>query len=216
MPGLFRREPRIYPTEGINSRTLQTIREIAADIGHLDQLKELLNAHARECLDLLDRIELDGVTDPAVAIDLLLIDEAARNLAVRRDLYLKLIRNHAIILLPLPPHLSDSFLHIAGPDLVFHTDGDLPPHLSHNFSRNLSRLPFPEVEAIVHQATGVVLEGYVEQERVYVRDTAANLLYIMSNVGLTDVFLHLIPHIPPRTRFVELQTKRTNIQIRRL
>jgi hypothetical protein len=198
---------------GVSSNILEAIVEISGDIQRFSELKEVIAEHAKECLGLLEAIEKEGINNPQVAIDVLLIDEAIRNLNIRRTLYVRLLQGTAIVLLPLPPHLSSSLLRIAPTQRVFNTERDPPPHLKYMSHVNIDFISLPQLQTMTEGVDSVVLEAYVEHDRIYVRDNASSLIYLLSGRGLKDIFIHGIPHIPPRTRFIELQTESSGINI---
>lgn len=183
---------------------METVMELSGDINQLSELKEVIAEHGRECLALVEQIEKEGITDPQVAVNLLLYDEAIRNLTIRRNLFIRMMQGTAIVLLPLPPHLSDPFLGVAKPHRIFSAERNLPPHLKRTYARTLDTIPLAELEALIDGVDSLVLEGYIEHNSIYIRDTAANLIFLLSSKGLRDIYVHSIPHIPPQSRFVEL------------
>lgn len=202
---------QIFP--GINSVIMETIMEMSGEMPMISDLKGVIEEHAKECLSLVNKIEEEGITDTQVAVNLLLIDEAIKNLTIRRNLFMRLIQRTAIILLPLPPHLSDSMLTVAHHDLVIIIDRNLPPHLRHAHYKNLDFIPPNDLDELTKEVEAVVLEGYAENGRIYIRQNAANLIYQLCLGGLKDIFIHSIPHIPPHSRFVELNTRGVSINI---
>lgn len=202
---------QIFP--GINSVIMETIMEMSGEMPMISDLKEVIEEHAKECLSLINKIEKEGITDTRVAVNLLLIDEAIRNLTIRRNLFMRLIQQTAIILLPLPPHLSDPMLTVAHHDLVLIIDRNLPPHLRHAHYKNLDFIPPNDLDELTKGIEAVVLEGYAENGRMYIRQDAANLIYHLCLSGLKDIFIHSIPHIPPHSRFIELKTRGASINI---
>jgi len=195
---------QIFP--GINSEIMETIMEMSGDLPLLGDLKEVISSHAKECLELINKIEEEGIKDTQVAVNLLLVDEAIKNLTIRRSLFTRLIRKTSLVLLPLPPHLSDPFLALADHNLVFVTDGNLPPHLRHAHYRTLDYIDLIELDNITKGIEAVVLEGYRENNNIYIRRNTASLIYQLCAKNLKDVFIHDIPHIPPHSNFVELNT----------
>lgn len=195
---------RIFP--GINSEVLEAIIEMSEDMPVISELKQIISLHAKDCLELLNKIESEGVKDSQTAVNLLLVDEAIRNLTIRRNLFKSLINKTGAVLLPLPPHLSDSFLALADHDLVFITDEEVPPHLKHVHYKNLIFLDPATIDKTLIDVQSIILEGYLENDNVYVRRNSAVLIYQLCKKGLRDVYIHSIPHIPPRSNFVELNT----------
>ena len=195
---------RIFP--GINSEVLEAIIEMSEDIPAISELKQIISLHAKDCLELLNKIEAEGVKDSQTAVNLLLVDEAIRNLTIRRSLFKNLIDKTGVVLLPLPPHLSDSFLALADHDLVFISDEEIPPHLKHVHYKNLTFLDPETIDNSLKNIESVITEGYLENNNIYVRRNSAILIYQLCKKGLKDVFIHNIPHIPPRSNFVELNT----------
>lgn len=202
---------QIFP--GINSSIMETIMEMSGEMPMISDLKWAIETHAKECLDLVNKIEEEGITDTQVAVNLLLIDEAIKNLTIRRNLFMRLIQRNAIILLPLPPHLSDPTLTIAHHDLVLIVDRNLPPHLRHAHYKNLDFIPPNDLDKLTKGVEAAVLEGYIENKRIYVRQNAANLIYQLCLSGLKDIFIHSIPHIPPHSSFIELNTRGVSVNI---
>lgn len=202
---------QIFP--GINSNIMETIMEMSGEMPMISDLKGIIEEHAKECLSLINKIEEEGITDTQVAVNLLLIDEAIKNLTIRRNLFMRLIQRKAIILLPLPPHLSDPTLTIAHHDLVLIVDGNLPPHLRHAHYKNLDFIPPNDLDELTKGVEAVVLEGYVENKMIYIRQNASNLIYQLCLSGLKDIFIHSIPHIPPHSRFIELNTRGVSVNI---
>lgn len=205
------RHAQIIP--GINSRVMEAIVAISHDLDRISELKEVISENARQWLGFIEKIEEEGVTDLRTAMELLLIDEALKNLNTRRSLFLRLMNGTAMVLLPLPPHLSDAFLEIAQNDRVFHTDRNLPPHLRHTYFPQIEVIPLAQLQNLMRGVEAVILEGYLEHEHIYVRDTASNVVYLLSSMGLKHIFVHSIPHIPPQARFVELIVNETDITI---
>lgn len=202
---------QIFP--GINSVIMETIMEMSGEMPMISDLKGVIEEHAKDCLSLINKIEEEGITDTRVAVNLLLIDEAIKNLTIRRNLFMRLIQQTAIILLPLPPHLSDPMLTVAHHDLVLIIDRNLPPHLRHAHYKNLDFIPPNDLDELTKGIEAVVLEGYAENGRMYIRQDAANLIYHLCLSGLKDIFIHSIPHIPPHSRFIELNTRGASINI---
>lgn len=202
---------QIFP--GINSVIMETIMEMSGEMPMISDLKGVIEEHAKECLSLINKIEEEGITDTQVAVNLLLIDEAIKNLTIRRNLFMRLIQRTAVILLPLPPHLSDPMLTVAHHDLVIIADRNLPPHLRHAHYKNLEFIPFNDLEDLTKGIEAVVLEGYVENGRIYIRQNAANLIYQLCLGSLKDVFIHTIPHIPPHSHFIELNARGVSINV---
>lgn len=210
------KEPRhkhlqIFP--GINSVIMETIMEMSGEMPMISDLKEAIGEHAKECLSLINKIEEEGITDTQVAVNLLLIDEAIRNLTIRRNLFMRLIQRNAIILLPLPPHLSDPTLTVAHHDLVLIADRNLPPHLRHTHYKNLDFIPANELDELTKGVEAIVLEGYIENGKMYIRQNAANLIYQLCLGSLKDIFIHSISHIPPHSHFIELNTRGIGINV---
>ena len=202
---------RIFP--GINSEVLEAIIEISDDIPALSELKQIISLHAKDCLELLNKIESEGIKDSQTAVNLLLVDEAIRNLTIRRNLFRNLIDKTGVVLLPLPPHLSDSFLALADHSLVFISDDEVPPHLKHVHYKHLSFVDPETVDRNLNNVQSVITEGYMENDNVYVRRNSAILIYQLCKKGLKDVFIHSIPHIPPHSNFVELNTGGERVDI---
>lgn len=195
---------RIFP--GINSQVLEAIIEMSEDLPAISELKQIISLHAKDCLELLNKIEAEGISDSQTAVNLLLVDEAIRNLTIRRSLFKNLIDKTGLVLLPLPPHLSDSFLALADHDLVFISDEDVPPHLKHVHYKNLAFLDPEIIDKTLKDVQSVITEGYLENNTIYVRRSSAILIYQLCKKGVKDVFVHSIPHIPPHSNFVELNT----------
>lgn len=202
---------RIFP--GINSEVLEAIIEMSEDMPAISELKQIISLHAKDCLELLNKIEGEGIKDSQTAVNLLLVDEAIRNLTIRRNLFKSLINKTGAVLLPLPPHLSDSFLALADHDLVFIADEDVPPHLKHVHYKNLIFLDPATIDKTLTSVQSIILEGYLENNNVYVRRNSAVLIYQLSKKGLKDVYIHSIPHIPPRSNFVELNTAGNSVNV---
>ena len=202
---------KIFP--GINSEVLEAIIEMSSDMPAISELKQIISIHAKDCLELLTKIEAEGVTDSQTAVNLLLVDEAIRNLTIRRSLFKNLIDKTGVVLLPLPPHLSDSFLALADYNLVFISDEDIPPHLKHVHYKNLTFLDPEAVDKSLKNARSIITEGYLENNNIYVRRNSAVLIYQLCKRGVEDVFIHSIPHIPPGSNFVELNTGGERVDI---
>ena len=66
--------------------------EMSGEIPMISDLKDVIEEHAKECLSLINKIEKEGITDTQVAVNLLLIDEAIKNLTIRRNLFMRLIQ----------------------------------------------------------------------------------------------------------------------------
>ena len=202
---------QIFP--GINSEVLEAIIELSGDMPAISELKQIISLHAKDCLELLNKIEGEGINDSQTAVNLLLVDEAIRNLTIRRSLFNNLISKTCIVLLPLPPHLSDSFLSFADHGSVFITDEEVPPHLKHIHYKNLISIDPATIDKNLKDIQSVITEGYLENDNVYVRRNSAILIYQLCKKDLKDVFIHCIPHIPPRSNFVELNTGGEKVNI---
>lgn len=202
---------QIFP--GINSVIMETIMEMSGEMPMISDLKMVIEEHAKECLSLINKIEEEGITDTQVAVNLLLIDEAIKNLTIRRNLFMRLIQRNAIILLPLPPHLSDPTLTVAHHDLVLIADRNLPPHLRHAHYKNLDFISANDLDELTKGIEAIVLEGYTENGKMYIRQNAANLIYQLCLGVLKNIFIHSIPHIPPHSHFIELNTRGAGINV---
>lgn len=198
---------------GINSHVMEAIVEMSQNVNSINEIREIISEHALECLDLLKRIERDGIVEPQTAITLLLIDEAIKNLQIRRNLFMRLMNGEGIILLPLPPHLCDSLLAVTAHEMIFSSDNNLPPHLKHSHYSNLAYVGINELIDRTKNAKIVVLEGYFDNNNIFIRESAANIVYNLCFSGLREIFIHDIPQIPPHTTFVELPSLRDDIKI---
>lgn len=190
--------PAIF--HGINSHILETVSELSSEISSIDELKNIIKDHAQECISLIENIEKEGVNNTKTAINLLLLDEAIKNLQLRRSLFGSLIQKQALILLPLPPHLSDPFLSVAPIESVFSVERIMPPHLKHSHYPFFNFINPLEIKEKFGNITSIVTEGYFEHNMTYIRREAAQAIYLLGD-QISNVFIHSIPHIPPHSQF---------------
>lgn len=201
----------IFP--GLNFHVMETLAEMLPNINSLDEIRNIILKHDRAFLNVLDRIEKNDARDPSTVITFLLIDDAIRNLQTRRRLFKDIIDKKGIILLPLPPHLSDSLLTITPKDMVFLSDAALPPHLKHAHYDDLDFISSPELLDRTDHIELLVAEGYIENQEIYFRRNVINTIYNLSSNGLREIFIHNIPHIPPHAEFLRLNKKNVNMEI---
>ena len=69
------------------------------------------------------------------------------------------------------------------------------------------------IERLSEKVNTVVLEGYFENEIIYVRKVVANVIFLLSSYGLKQIYIHSIPHIPPQTEFIQLKTNKIHVDI---
>lgn len=201
----------IFP--GLNFHVMETLAEMSLNINSLDEIRDIILKHDRVFLNALDRIEKNDTRDPSTAITFLLIDDAIKNLQARRRLFKDIIDKKGIILLPLPPHLSDSLLTITPKDMVFLSDAALSPHLKHAHYDDIDFISLPELLDRATDMKLLVTEAYIENQEIYFRRNVVNAIYNLSSNGLREIFIHNIPHIPPHAEFIRFDKKNINMKI---
>jgi excisionase family DNA binding protein len=201
----------IFP--GLNFHVMEALAEMSSKINSLDEIRDIVSRHDHVCLEFLERIEKNDTDNPSTAITFLLIDDAIRNLQTRRRLFKNLIDKKGIILLPLPPHLSDSLLRIVPKDMIFLSDEALPPHLKSVHYDDINLISSPELIKRITDLKLLVTEGYVENQEIYFRRSVINTIYNLSFNGLKEVFIHNIPHIPPHAEFIKFDKKNVDMEI---
>lgn len=201
------------PIPGLNSHITQALLEMTHKHLSISDIKEIIKEHAEDCLDIITSIENEGVTDTSIALNLFLIDEAIRNLKIRRSLFESIIGNNAVIVLPLPPHLSDALLPLADPRNIFATDEHLPPHLRHSHYQRLDSINSSEYLRRIENVETIVLEAYIENNKIYVRNTVLNFIHNIDASLLGKIYFHSTPHIPPHATFVELELPKTTKEV---
>ena len=201
----------IFP--GLNFHIMETLAEMSLNINSLDEIKDIISRYDHVCLELLERIEKNDTHNPSTAITFLLIDDAIKNLQIRRRLFKDLIDKKGIILLPLPPHLSDSLLTITPKDMIFLSDGALPPHLKHAHYDDIDFISSPELLDRTSHSELLVTEGYIENQEIFFRRNVVNTVYNLLSNGLKEVYIHNIPHIPPHAEFIKFNEKNINMKI---
>jgi len=200
----------IFP--GLNFHTMEALAEMSLDIDSIDEIRDIVSKYDPVFLEILNKIEKNDTHNPSTAITFLLIDDAIRNLQTRRRLFKDLINKKGLILLPLPPHLSDSLLTITPRDMIFLSDGVLPPHLKHAHYDNLDFISSPELLSRTDRIELLVTEGYIEDQTIFFRRNVVNAVYNLSSNGLKEVYIHNIPHIPPHVDFIKFE-KNINMKI---
>lgn len=201
----------IFP--GLNFHVMETLAEMSLNINSLDEMRDIILKHDRVFLNVLERIGKNDTRDPLTAITFLLIDDAIRNLQTRRRLFKDIIDKKGIILLPLPPHLSDPLLTITPKDMVFLSDVALPPHLRHAHYDDIDFISSPELLDRATDTKLLVTEGYIENQEIYFRRNVVNTIYNLSSNGLREIFIHNIPHIPPHAEFIRFDKKNISMKI---
>jgi excisionase family DNA binding protein len=201
----------IFP--GLNFHVMETLAEMSFSIDSLNEIKDIVSKYDRTSLELLNKIEKNDTHNPSAAIAFLLIDDAIMNLQTRRRLFKDLIDRKGIILLPLPPHLSDSLLTITPKDMIFFSDGILPPHLKHSHYDDIDHIFSPELLDKTIDLKLLVTEGYIENQEIFFRRNVVSTIYGLSPNGLKEVYVHNIPHLPPHTEFIRFDKKNINMRI---
>lgn len=206
-PGMPHPGKNIRTFEGITSTPVETLVDMAHSIKHLDELKDFMELHGRESLDLIAKIEADGITDPHTAIMLLLYDEAIQNLSVRRDLFIRIREERALIFLPLPPNIRDPYISIASPNRILNTDRERPHDLREGHYIEVEATQLMELSILLKGVDAAVLDAYVDRDgTITVRVDVLNLIFLLSRDGLKDLFIHRIPQRPTNMRFISLPT----------
>ncbi len=200
----------IFP--GLNSHVMETLAEMSLSIDSLDEIRDIVSRHDRVCLELLGRIEKQDTHNPSTAITFLIIDDAIRNLQTRRRLLKDLMDKKGIILLPLPPHLSNFLLRITPEDMIFFSDG-APPHLKHSHYDDIDFISLPEILGRTDHVDLLVTEGYIENQEIFIRRNVTNIIYNLSSSGLREIFIHNMPHIPPHSEFMKFEKNNINVRI---
>ncbi|MBU4098642.1 helix-turn-helix domain-containing protein [Patescibacteria group bacterium] len=201
---------------GVNSTVIESLTEMLNQHISLEEVQEIITQYAHESLELIEKIRKEGISDVHTAVTLLLVDEAIRNLQIRRLLFSRLIDKEALLILPLPPHLSDSLLTVASSEFVFTGDTVLPPHLKYARYKHLENVTVNDVSQNFKGIRAIAIEGYTENTQLYARSDIVNFIYQLANMGLEEIFIHIIPHIPPNSHFIELKTKNYPAKILKL
>jgi len=201
----------IFP--GLNFHVMETLAEMSLNINSLDEIRDIISKYDHGYLRIFEQIELNDTRIPSNAITFLLIDDAISNLQTRRRLFKNLIDKKGIILLPLPPHLSDSLLRITPENMIFLSDEILPPHLKHVHCDYIDDISSPEFISKTVDTELLVAEGYIENQETYLRKNAVNAIYNLASNGLKEIYIHNIPHVPPHAEFIKFDNKNLNMKI---
>lgn len=201
----------IFP--GLNFHVMETLAEMSPSISSINEIRDIISKHDHIYLENLKQIETNDTRNPPTIITLLLIDDAINNLKTRRRLFKNLIDKKGIILLPLPPHLSDSLLRLVSRNMIFLSDRVLPPHLKDANYDDIEYISIPELTDRAINIELLVAEGYVENKEIYLRRSVVNTIYSLLSNGLKEIYIHNIPHIPPHSKFIKFNKKIIDVKV---
>ena len=167
----------------------------------IEDLRRLVERHQPKLGPQLEEIFSAGVNDPYVAVQLLQIDEAMESLGSFRELILLSSARKAAAILPLPPHIWHRLEPALHSDLILNSEDHLPPHLAREDYQDLRSLMPRDLAERVNQIEAVALEGFMDNNSLQIRRSAARFIQMINANRTLRLFVHPLPHRPHHAEF---------------
>jgi hypothetical protein len=204
---LHHRHPR-KPFPGLSSAFTNALAE-ALESRDMEErsIENLIDRYAPHLRDEWQQIRSLGIENKTANFSLLQIAEAKHLLENRVKAIIALAKREAIAILPLPPHIADSFNFETQDGNVLTADHEVPPHLRHLVLKPVDSLLPTDIQEQFSGIEAVVVEGYAETDALYTRRSAARLIQLLESAGKQiSIFVHLMPHRPHFADFVALRS----------
>lgn len=199
----------------LNSYALEAVLEVAGKFKDISEIEDLIKNLDKDSLDLLQQVKQSGIKEPEKLIQLLVLEEASQNLEIRKQLFKYALERLILVILPLPPYLTDIIIGNLGQNLVISSEETLPPHLSKYEIPLLDDLNPFQVKESYTNIEYLILDGYEDEQELFVRQNTAVLIQLLSS-NLKLVYVHQLPHPPRNTKLVKLTTEGTSMKVRRI
>ena len=204
----YRHGHRGFP--GLNSHFGEAITEYYS-LASLDELKSLVANHCPELMSDLDRILAGGISLISLVVDLLQIDEASERLKRIRELIILGSNSELLVILPLPPHITNRLLKHIDPGMLLTTSYHMPPHLHGWQCDHIDGIMPDHLLQRLNSTKAIAVEGMYHNGELWVPTNIIKLMFIIQpHYPNMKLFVHNMPHVP---RHLELAKLTVDYQI---
>jgi len=199
---------------GLNSLLAETLEELSSTFQDVQTIEAIVHELDEDAFPIFARVAGEGIVDPRAFLERFLELEALERLNTRSFMLSDVTQNLAVVLLPLPPYITDLLRPILHPELTFHTTEHPPVHIQKDHFRPLDFEQFRHLLSSTSQTDALILDGQLLRNVLLIRASAASILELLVNRALKRIYLHKIPHLPRRDRFVSLDISHYEVEIR--
>lgn len=178
---------------GLNSLFVEALGEMN---GH-GNIEELIAAYAPHLTKVWVEIQKENLNSESATLALLQLAEAQHMLQRRAELIRACAAGHAVVVLPLPPHVTDIVLPLVTEPFVLTAERHLPHHLSYVGATPIEFVLPNDIDQTFNEITAVVFEGVWDAGQLLTRRGVASFLQTVAR-GHQQVehYVHLLPHHP--------------------
>lgn len=191
------------PDPHLNSPgTEALVRLMDQGLAGSDEIRVKLVEWKSPLIGRFDELREQGCNDVGFLLGSLIREEQQLHLEARQKISEMGFHRKAAAVVPLPHHLND-ILYSINTEMVF--DSDELHHDKRTWYRHLDGLQPNELRAIWRPIEALVLEASWQEHggALRVRECVLRALQIVQKADL-QLFVHRLPHIPPHSRFVDL------------
>ncbi len=196
------------PFPGLSSAFINALGEVLEFRNMKEEnIQNLIDSYAPHLREAWEEIKSLGIENQEINFSLLQNSEAKHLLENRERAIVALAKRQGIVILPLPPHIADSFTFETHDGNILTADCELPPHLRHIAFKQIDALLPAEIHQQFGQVEAVILECFSEANELYTRRSAARLIQVLESAGKQiSIFVHLMPHRPHFADFVAISS----------
>jgi hypothetical protein len=178
---------------GLNSLFVEALGEMN---GH-GNIEELITTYAPHLNKVWVELQGENLNSESATLALLQIAEAQHMLQRRAELIRACALGRAVVVLPLPPHVTDLVFPVVTEPFILTAERHLPPHLSYVGATPIEFVLPNDIDQTFNEITAVVFEGLWDAGRLLTRRSVAGFLQTMARGHQqVDHYVHLLPHYP--------------------
>jgi hypothetical protein len=182
----------------------------------MEELEAIIREEAPNDVPLLQSLKLDANGDapaPMIFVRRLAAARARRYLELWEIVERRAHDGRLAVILPVPPHLSE-LVADTQPDLVFSVEEDHPPHLRNLRLTFLPELNSREIRLRFAKVESLIIEANSAGGSISTRRPIVKLLEDLEDSHIKpELIIHLVPHMPHRTRLVPIPPQWSLLEI---
>lgn len=188
---------------GLNSAFGEALTEYS--LASLDELRSILTLHCPELTPDLEKILSEGASSATLVVDLLQIDEATARLQRIREMLIWANACELLVVLPLPPHITNHLARHINNDLLLTASNHLPPHLHDWPCSHIDDIMPEHLLECLSSTKAIVVEGIYQNGTLMLPTNVIKLLFIIKpHYPDLKLFVHNMPHLPRGIEFAKL------------
>lgn len=160
-------------------------------------------------LEILENIVKKYNLDTRKSLILVFIEEAINNLQIKREILIDLaIKDKALLILPLPPHLFFYFFEFLNYGQIINSEDRIPPHLDSykKFIINIDQIDPVVLHEKFSKTKILLIDGLKTKNGYLIRRSVANLI-IQYLQTIEKIYIHNIPHLPKDQKFALIKNQ---------